>query len=72
MNKNNILFMFLGGLPDDSHLYKHYKNFFNTTINKNVNNSLYVVIHPIDIEKFNINDPKYDYLKVLGKKHIQS
>ncbi len=63
--------MFLGGLPDDNHLYKHYKNFFNTTINttinKNVNNSLYVVIHPIDIEKFNINDPKYDYLKVLGK-----
>lgn len=53
MKQNNILFMFLGGVPDNN----HYKDFLNS-----VNNSLYIVIHPIDIKTFRI--PLY--LKKLG------
>ena len=54
MDNTNILFMFLGGLSTDKHTILHYQKFFNQLKKSVHNNSLYIVIHPKNINTFKI------------------
>lgn len=69
MDKNNILFMFLGGLSTDKHTIIHYNNFFNRLKKSVHNNSLYIVIHPKNIDTFKINENFYKNISVVDKEH---
>lgn len=69
MDKNNILFMFLGGLSTDKHTIIHYKHFFNRLKKSVHNNSLYIVIHPKNIDTFKINEKFYKNISVVDKEH---
>ena len=69
MDKNNILFMFLGGLSIDKHTIIHYKNFFNRLKKSVHNNSLYIVVHPKNIDTFKINENFYKNISIVDKEH---
>lgn len=69
MDKNNILFMFLGGLSTDKHTIIHYKNFFNRLKKSIHNDSLYIVVHPINIDTFKIKQKFYKNISIVDKEH---
>ena len=69
MDKNNILFMFLGGLSVDKHTILHYKNFFNRLKKSIHNDLLYIVVHPINIDTFKINEKFYKNISIVDKEH---
>jgi len=69
MDKNNILFMFLGGLSLDKHTIIHYNRFFNRLKKSVHKNSLYTVIHPKNIDTFKIKEKFYKNISVVDKEH---
>ena len=69
MDNTNILFMFLGGLSTDKHTILHYQKFFNRLKKSVYNNSLYIVIHPKNIDTFKIKEKFYKNISVVDKEH---
>ena len=69
MDNTNILFMFLGGLSTDKHTILHYQKFFNRLKKSVHNNSLYIVIHPKNIDTFKIKQKFYKNISVVNKEH---
>ena len=69
MDNTNILFMFLGGLSTDKHTILHYRKFFNRLKKSVYNNSLYIVIHPKNIDTFKIKEKFYKNISVVDKEH---
>ena len=75
--KNNIVFMFLGGIPKDIHTTIHYDKFYNLMKTSENFKSLYVIIHPINLENFILDDYnlfwkdmfKNNRLKIVDKNH---
>ena len=69
MDNTNILFMFLGGLSTDKHTILHYQKFFNKLKKSVHNNSLYIVVHPKNINTFKIKEKFYKNISVVDKEH---
>ena len=69
MDNTNILFMYLGGLSTDKHTILHYQKFFNRLKKSVHNNSLYIVIHPKNINTFKIKEKFYKNISVVDKEH---
>ena len=69
MDNTNILFMFLGGLSTDKHTILHYRKFFNRLKKSVHNNSLYIVVHPKNIDTFKIKEKFYKNISVVDKEH---
>jgi hypothetical protein len=64
--KQPILFMFLGGLPSDASLLRHYNLFFDKNHDKS---SLYIVVHPKDIDTFEVNKLFHHKVHIVDKDH---
>jgi hypothetical protein len=69
MDNTNILFMFLGGLSTDKHTILHYQKFFNRLKKSYHNKSLYIVVHPKNIDTFKIKEKFYKNISVVDKEH---
>lgn len=59
-----ILLMFLGGTPSEENIITHYENMNKSFITKD---NFHIVIHPLNLEKFKINDR---FANIFNKKNI--
>lgn len=69
---DNIVFMFLGGLPcktvdDDDNIYSHWKTLLECSSKATKINNFHIVVHPMDLNSFN-DDLKLNYK--LWKTHF--